>query len=433
MGHVTVRIGGTDYGGWHAVSVLRNLENAASSFSCSVSERTTGAQLEPWVLAPGSPCSILVDGELVITGYIDTYSPRFDARSHGVEIRGRSRTADFIDGAAIVPGGQFKQLSLGEIAQRLAEPFGIQITSAAGLPAPGTTEGPRPYPGFVGPMAPVTPGTPVEGPRPSPDFIGPMPPLHDVQVQQGETCYALLERLARLQGLLITDDAAGNLALTRVGSRLAVASLVQGQNILGASADLDCSQRFSEYTVKGQRANTDDRVDGTDATGASNGTSQSAAGATVRACIGAALDSFVGRYRPWLLTAETQADDVMCQQRAEWEARRRAGGSTRASVVVAGWRQLPNGPLWDVNLLVPVVAPWLGINRVLLISAVEFRKDEGGSSTRLELTLPDAYASASDSVPGGQTASGTASGGGGDLWQGGSIKGVVEKAGGIFL
>jgi hypothetical protein len=36
-------------------------------------------------------------------------------------------------------------------------------------------------------------------------------------------------------------------------------------------------------------------------------------------------------------------------------------------------------------------------------------------------------------VPGDTPASGGAPGGGGDLWTSGSIKGVVEKAGGIFL
>jgi prophage tail gpP-like protein len=272
----------------------------------------------------------------------------------------------------------------------------------------------------------------VEGPRPSPDFVGPMPPLQDVQVQQGETCHALLERLARLQGLLLTDTAAGALSLTTVGSRIAVGALIQGVNILGASAELDCSQRFSQYVVKGQRANTDDRLDRPQAPGAA-GASGSPAGATVRACIGAVLDDFVGRYRPWLLTAETQADDALCQRRAEGEARRRAGHATRASVVVAGWRQIAGGPLWDVNLLVPVIAPWLGIDRVLLVAGVEFRKDDSGATTRLELTLPDAYAAEGDPVPGAGTASGDTAGGGAGLWGSGTISAVLERAGGIFL
>src|SRR5215475_11266181 len=105
MGSVVVRIAGMDYGGWHAVSVLRGLEQASASFSCSLSERSSGIPLDPWRLRPGAPCSIYLDGELVITGYVDTYSPRFDANSHGVELRGRSRTADLVDSSAIVPGG----------------------------------------------------------------------------------------------------------------------------------------------------------------------------------------------------------------------------------------------------------------------------------------------------------------------------------------
>src|SRR4029450_4375559 len=198
---VTIRVGGPDLTGWTRVSVSRGVEQAAASFACSVSERTTGVRLEPWVLAPGSPCEILLDGELVITGYIDTYSPRFDATSHDVAVRGRSRTADFVDGAAIVPGGQFKQLSLFEIAERLAGPFGL----------------------------PVHPRAPIGA------------PLADVQIQQGESCYAVLERLCRMQGLLVSDGPAGILTLTRVGSRRAVGSLVQGGKILSARAELDLS------------------------------------------------------------------------------------------------------------------------------------------------------------------------------------------------
>jgi prophage tail gpP-like protein len=355
---VSLQIEGQTYAGWHAVSVRRNLEQAAATFACAVSERW-GGRSDRWVIRPGAACAVLLDGDVVLTGYVDTYEPSFDAGSHSVQITGRSKTADFVDSAAIVPGGQFKQLNLLDIAQRLAAPFGlpVDITDVADL--------------VLGPLA-------------------------DVQIQQGETCHAVVERLCRMQGVLVSDGAAGILRLTRAGRRRATGAIVQGQNILSASATLDVSQRHSEYTVKGQRANTDDRADGTGESGdgvrlgaASGG---GPAGNSVRACIGAAIDAAVTRYRPWLLTAETQADDVVCGLRAAWEARRRAGLGVRASVTVAGWRQGgAHGPLWDVNLLVPVVSPWLGIDRDLLIASVEFRKDDSGSTTTLELTVPDAF------------------------------------------
>jgi prophage tail gpP-like protein len=370
MGDVAVRLGGLDYTGWHAVSVRRGVEQAAGEFSCSVSERA-GSGAEPWVLRPGSPCEILLDGELVLTGYVDRYSPSFDAGSHMVEISGRSKTADLVDSSAVVPGGQFKQLSLLDIASRLAAPFGIPVDALAAIGGP----------------------------------------LADVQIQQGETVHAVIERLCRLQGLLVSDGPAGLLTLARAGTRRAITPLRQGGNILAGHAELDASQRHSEYVVKGQRANTDDRDDG--------------AGPTIRACVGGALDATVARYRPLLVTAETQVDDLLCKGRAAREARRRAGQAVRASVTVADWRQTPGGPLWAPNLMVAVIAPWLGIDRELLIASVDFRKDDGGSTTTLELTVPDAYAAEEEeAAPGAtQSAATPAAPAGGETW------GPIERTG----
>ena len=86
-------------------------------------------------------------------------------------------------------------------------------------------------------------------------------PEAEVQVQQGETCFALVERLSRLQALLVTDDADGNLILTRAGTGRASASLRHGENILTANADLDHSKRFSEVLVKAQRPGNDNKSD----------------------------------------------------------------------------------------------------------------------------------------------------------------------------
>jgi prophage tail gpP-like protein len=400
---VSLQIEGMNYAGWHAVSVQRGLEQAAGTFSASVSERW-GGRTERWVIRPGSRCAVLLDGEMVLTGYVDSYGPSFDAGSHSVEISGRSATADLVDCAAIVSGGQFKQLTLLEIAERLLAPFGlsVELTDVIDL--------------VLGPLA-------------------------DVQIQQGETCHAVIERLCRLQGLLVCDGPGGTLRLTRAGRRRAQGALVQGENILSASATLDVSERHSEYTVKGQRANTDDRIESDpefvgppEPSGARMAprlvAPASGAGATVRACVGIAADAGIGRYRPFLVTAETQADDAACGRRAEWEARRRAGLSVRASVTVAGWRQGGDrGPLWDTNLLVPVVSPWLGIDRTLLISSVEFRKDEGGSTTALELTLPDAFAGESEAG----SASGEDAGANADLWAGGFVSLVQRGLGALGL
>ena len=364
---VTLQIAGIDYQGWHAVSVQRSIEQAAAQWAASVSEPTSGATaLEGWTIRPGQRVVVLVDGEPVITGFVDAIAPRYSATEHGVDLRGRSATGDLVDSAAIVPGGQFKGLTIVEIARRLAEPFGVTV-DVSDVPQSALV------------------------------------PIPDVQIQQGETCHAVLERLCRLQSLLVSDGPGGILTIARAGSRRADVTLAQGGNVLSAGAELDESQRFSDYIVKGQRANLDDRSDRADATGGDpdeperaaddgDGHGGGPAGSSVRATRGSFKDTGVTRYRPYLLTAEMQADDSTCQRRAEWEARRRAGKGLRATFVVGGWRQRGDaGPLWDVNLLVPIVSPWLGLDRELLISSVEFRKDDNGTTTALEVTLPDAF------------------------------------------
>jgi prophage tail gpP-like protein len=312
---------------------------------------------------------VLLDGETVITGYVDVYAPGFDGRTHRVEVRGRSKTADLVDSAAVVEGGQLKGLTVPEVAKKLAKPFGIEVV----------TEAPAGE------------------------------PLPDVQLQQGETAHAVVERLSRVQEVLVSDDARGRLVLARAGAKRAGGPLVQGQNILAGRAELDASQQFSEYVVKGQRPNLDDRADwpGESDDDAAGDTARAratddggdddagdpnvgGAGDTGVSTSGRARDTSVSRYRPLLLIAETQVTAAQAAQRAAWEARRRAGQAIKATVVVAGWRQV-DGTLWDTNMLVPVTAPWLGLDRELLVASVEFQADDGGARTELGLTLPDAF------------------------------------------
>src|SRR5262249_33693283 len=93
-------------------------------------------------------------------------------------------------------------------------------------------------------------------------------------------------------------------------------------------------------------------------------------------------------------------------RRALYEVRRRRGQAKRARVTVQGWTQ-QDGSLWDVGLLVPITSQWLGLDQSLVVGALTFVKDDGGSRTELELTLPDAFmASAEDADRAAKPASG---------------------------
>jgi len=362
---LVLRIQGTDYGGWTSVRVRRSLEEASSSWACEVSERWPG-QADPWPIKPGDKCEVILDGHLVNTGWVDAYSVAFDAHTHRIEARGRSLTEDAVDSSVELDAGQLQGLTLQQIAERVAKPLGIKI--AYNAPA---------------------------GEK-----------LPDVQVQQGETVHALLERLSRLPGILVSDDEQGRLVFTRAGASRATGKLVQGENIVAASAEFDWTDRGSTYTVKAHNTNVNDAPDWDPASGDGGDTGAGAGGGdgpddaesgtpgtgdTLVAPSGSATDPAVTRHRPVIIYGEHLMDAKQAAQRAAYERARRIGRSQRARVTVQGWTQ-PDGSLWHAGDMVPITARFLvGLDASLVIAAVEFVKDDAGSRTELELTLPGAF------------------------------------------
>jgi len=373
---LVLRIKGTDFGGWLSMRIRRDVEAAASTFECEVSERWPG-RAQPWRITPGDPVEVLLDGELVLTGFVDAFSPSFDSRSHRVEVRGTSKTQDFFQSSADVDGGQFKGVNLKELAGRLAKPYGLSV-----------------------------------------DFRGPEGEARDVQLQQGESGYETVERLSRVQGVLVRDTPQGSLLFDRPGKNRAASALVQGKNILAARAELDWSDRFSTYTFKGQKQPADNpdewpkadppgngrsarrgaRVDLGDIDGGGDDVEAGGPGDTAVSVSGSATDKAVRRYRPLIVYGDNAMTEADAAQRALYEMRRRVGKSQKAEVTVQGWHQTPGGPLWHEGDMVAITAPWLGVDKELCIAAVEFSMDDNGRRTTLSLTLVDAFLPSADDL-----------------------------------
>jgi prophage tail gpP-like protein len=359
-------IGGEEYSGWKTMRVTRSLENATSDFEVSVSERWL-FQNQAWQIFPGTTCELRMMGETVLTGYVDAYRPKYSATSHDVVVTGRSKTCDFVDSSVIFEtDGQFKNLTPGQLARMLAQPFGIEVISEQ------------------------------DGEE-----------IKDAQVQQGETCFDLLERLCRLQEILVTDDAQGRLVLARASNRTSATVLTQGGNILEAGADHDDSERFSVYTTKAQLASNrvyDDFGETGNVLRAEEGAvvitgplfaeERKAGGKrkskpkTITQVSATVYDRGITRYRPHVIVSEGQADSAEAEKRADFEMRRRIARAKTAEIKVQGWRQL-DGALWTQNLNIWVESPWLGLSQSLLIKEVSFDYGNGGETTNLTLCLPD--------------------------------------------
>lgn len=331
---IELKISGDIYGGWTDARVERGIERLSGSFALTVSERWPG-QDEPRPIRRGERCEVLVDGETVITGWVDEASPSFGPDAHSIRICGRDTTGDLVDCSAIYKTGQWRNARLDKIATDLCGPFDIPVKADTDLGAVFTT----------------------------------------YALQEGETVYEAIERACRLRAVLPMADGKGGLLLTRAGDGPPAAILEQGVNILAASGQFSNRERYSRYIIKGQDRGIDDG-------GAESHTQ-------VRA---ESIDEAIWRYRPLIVLAESRGEHATYQQRADWERNVRQGRSSRATVTVLGWRVKPLGDLWRPNLMVQLRSPWLGVNAPLLVTAVAATYNEqNGSRTELELAGREAY------------------------------------------
>jgi prophage tail gpP-like protein len=331
---------GLNYGGWMRLNVTRSIEQLAHSFEAELTDRWFGGkQFIP--LKRGDAVKVVHRDDkgttrTVITGVIDKTTLKYDATSRTITIAGRSLTGDLVDCAAIHKGGWTKA-SILTIAKDLCDPFGISVASRGIDP---------------GPVIPWLPFT------------------------DGDTPFQILEKAARMRGLLMTTGADGMLLFEKVGRGKISTTLRFGDNVLEGERADSMDDRFSEYIVKVQASGRS--LDGDTHHGKN----------LVQKAI--SLDAHVLRYRPTIVTAESNETDKQLQVRADWERNVKAGRSTRLNYLVDGWEHATG--LWEPNMIVRVEDKLAEVSSdLLIISTTHTAQDGDGYHTRLELADPSAY------------------------------------------
>lgn len=327
-------VAGQLYAGWKDAGITMAMDAASGTFVLAVSDRWA-PNSQPWEINTQDTCEVRLGGETVISGYVDIVKSSFSGDDHGIEIQGRDKSADLVDCSAIHSPDEWRNITLTKFAQIVCQPFSIPVTAEVD--------------------------------------VGPAIDL--IKIQQGETALEAINRYAKMRKVLVMPDGKGGILLTRTGTKRAAVELVQGRNIKSASGTLDASERFSDYTVKGQAQFSDDSDVETET--------------HVKAAV---KDSGVLRYRPLLVIADTETNGTTAKERATWEANVRIGRSARAAVTVTGWRQRAGGELWKPNLLVKVKAPWMRLEGEMLIRQVTFGKgSQQGTTTQLDLVSPQSF------------------------------------------
>lgn len=327
-------VGGKIYSGWTAMTVTRSIETISGGFDLELTERWDG-QAARWPIKPGEACKVVIGGDVVIDGYVDDVDISFDAGSHRVRVSGRDRTGYLVDCSAVHKPDEWN-LKLEQVAAILGRPFGISVKADVDTGAA----------------------------------------FSPFKLQQGESAFEAIDRMCRMRAVLPISDAKGGMLITRAGAARAASALVEGKNLLAATARYSWKDRYSEYLVKGQSPAGEGVTEVSDAQAA-----------TVTST---ARDAGVTRYRPLIVLAESATDGASSQDRAAWEAAVRAGRGTKVTATVQGWRQV-DGALWPINSLAPVQSELLDLDDRLLIVDVRYILDGQGSRTEIGLTRPDAY------------------------------------------
>ena len=328
--------------GWTEATVTRSLETISGAFTVTLSEREPG-ETTPRVIRPGNACRVELEGDTVLQGWVDAVTVDYDKGGHTIAVRGRDATGDLVDCSAATEPGEWKNERLEAIATALCAPFGINVSREIDTGAP----------------------------------------FARFRIEEGESVFEAIERACRFRAVLPLSDGRGGLILGGPTRSRTSVRLERGENILSASGTASWLARFSDYTLLGQQAG-----------GAGGFTAEQVAHVSATA-----RDGGVNRYRPLTIIGEQSLDEAEALARIQWEANVRAARARSVRITVQGWREVPDGALWEPGRLVFVADEWLGIAQELLVSSTSQSLSEGGTLTTLDLVPEDAFVQRAEPEP----------------------------------
>lgn len=341
---ITLQVGGTEYTNFTSANVTVALDTLANDF---IFEAVAPSR-EPFPIKGGAACTVLVDGELVLTGFVENVAGNYTSSSHTIIVSGRDRTGDFIDSSIDVIDDIRGDGSLKSLIERVALHVGVPI---------GVVDSANPAP-F----------------NKAEDIISP---------ESGSNAFTFVEQYAQKRQVLLSSTSLGNIEIISSQSTPsggAVQNVVDGgsNNVLEASWTYSTTGLFNKYIQKGQQ----------DPSALGFGGASSAEGVVAQA--GSATDKDVRTGRQLVTVAAEGFSNEQLKLRAQWSKKIRQTRSLTYFCTVHGFTNF-SGELWKPNTLASVKDEFADINRTLLINSVQYSYGARGSTTRLTFVEQDAY------------------------------------------
>jgi len=324
---------------WRHIVVKKSLDDICHTLELEIASSERGKvrrhnKIEVRYANSAVKDSQAAGGRRVTTVLVDEITSSADSQKNSITVIGRSPARDIIDSTW---SWDFADMTVLDLAKTIGGRFGIQCHA---LP---------------------------------PSIAGKMQPIYAFRIEN-ESPWVKLVSEADNEGCILTSNEAGDLYLWEVSAAVRDEGfkLVEGANIKSIDFTENGAEQFHEYVVTGcgeEARVIDDSCPG-------------------------------GR----ILTMDITDPDfpaAKLQRRAETEMRRRK--ETKATITVPGWgltdEQIQRlGSVtagkeifWAPNLLIPVIAPSMGLDAKLLISEVEQEAYPDIFESRITVVKREAY------------------------------------------
>lgn len=344
-----LEVGGVLYNRFTSATAEVRLDALANTFSFTAAT-TKG---EPLPFKGGEACKVFIEGEKIITGFIEVVSGNYAVNSHVITLRGRDKTGDVVDSSLSNISDLKSPLSLKKSIQKILENIGNNIEVID----------------LVNPELFTT----------AEDLSAP---------EAGVGAFEFMERLARKRQVLLTSNADGNIEIIKTPGETINELILQnvpnatGNNVLSASWSYDQSGRYNVYRMNSTLNPVTIAV-----SGANVKTSD-----IVNQNSGRIIDSAIRAGRQFAVVSEGPYSAEQNVLRAKWEQRIREARGQLYTATMQGHKALDTGNIWQVNKVINVFDEIAGIFSEMLINSIRYTLDlSGGKLVTLSLVEKNAY------------------------------------------
>lgn len=342
---ITLEVNGVEYENFVSASCDIRLDALSNTFSFEA----VAPENEPLPFKGGDSCKVSVDGETVLTGFIEVIDVSYDDDSHTINVSGRDKTGDLADSTIdTIPDISGENLTLKLLIERVIKSLELDLQVIDEVE-------PEPFNVAV-------------------DIAAPEP---------GDNAFQFIEGYARKRQVLLTSNADGNIVIASNSETNAIGAVqhiigATDNNVLSANFSFDTTGRFNLYKIKSSL----------------NPTSLNNAGDTDLASLvnqrGGVFDIDIRTGRQLILISETSLSNAECERRAKWEADIRKARGLLYSATVEGFRS--GNELWQINRLYQIVDDFVGKEETMLCNSISFNYDlDSGSTTELGFVGRKAY------------------------------------------